>query len=231
VVQRGPSQAQLKALYEQQQRRAKRPRRQEQLARARVPEPRVVQLQREAHRELVLDAKRRENSMDRHLDNIHPAKRVAEPLAYYGRGFKGVEKDYRTSAATKREWGLRAWKDGDLMARGTSPWLKSCAEGNYFACGQLNQHNDDVHDILHPHHAIHRAAKPKKPVLPKPVFVKRKHKGVLGNLMDAMGLGDTSVANTEVLRSVPEMMPDHGLTGRGTAAEYNDGTVGYLSDH
>ena len=48
--------------------------------------------------------------------------------------------------------------------------------------------------------------------------------------MDVQGLGDTSVANTEVLRSVPEIrriMADWC----GTAAEYNDGTVGYLSDH
>jgi hypothetical protein len=188
----------------------------------RVPEPlSYYKKTREAR-------KAREDSFDRAFGRMHAVGRVAEPISYYGKGFTGVEKDYKTAKSTKEEWGLPAWKDGALGG-GNSQWLKACAEGNYFACGKIEKANDDVHDVLKPKHPIHRAAN-KGAAMPSPVFVAPRKKSVWSELMDAVGLGDSYYKNSQVLHSVPSMEPDAGLDARGTRKVYNDGTVGFLSD-
>jgi hypothetical protein len=202
-----------------------RPKQAKHLASHRVPEPLSYY---KKNRALIQE---RRDGFDRafdEIDRLHGKKqRVPEPLSYYGKGFKGAEKNYKTPSATKREWKLHAWKDGALLAKGTSPWLKACAEGNYFACGQLNKNNDEIRSVLQARAKRKPAAK--RPAL-KPVFVsQRKQKSVWGEFMDAVGLGDTYDKNTEVLHSVPMMEPDQGL-GRGKDKVFNDGTVGFLSD-
>ena len=193
----------------------------------RVPEPRSyykenrVWPQQLAHRvpELLSYYKKKrgarvehEDAFDRAFGRMHAAKRVAEPLSYYGQGFQGAERTYKTAASTKKEWHLPAWKDGALGG-GNNQWLKACAEGNYYACNQIEKHNDDVHDLLKPQHPIRPAARKAAPML-KAVYV-APHPSVWGQLMSAVGLGDSFYKNSEVLHSVPSMQPDSGLDSRG----------------
>jgi len=90
-----------------------------------------------------------EDAFDKAFGRLHVARRVPEPLSYYGKGFQGVEKDYKTAPSTKEVWKLPAWKDGALGG-GNTQWLKACAEGNYYACGKIEKSNDDIHDALLP---------------------------------------------------------------------------------
>ena len=58
--------------------------------------------------------KAREDAFDREFGRMHAATRVPEPLSYYGKGFTGVEKSYKTAHSTAAEWHSAAWKDGAL---------------------------------------------------------------------------------------------------------------------
>ena len=174
---------------------------QQQLAH-RVPEPlSYYKKNREAR-------KRREDAFDSEFGRMHAATSVPEPLSYYGKGFTGVEKGYKTARSTEKEWQLPAWKDGALGG-GNTQWLKACAEGNYYACGQLEKSNDDIHDVLKPKRKIRPAVKTTARV-PKAVFVTQKP-SVWGQIMKAIGLGDSYYKNTERTRTVPKMEPDSGI--------------------
>jgi len=194
---------------------------QQQLAK-RVPEPlSYYKKNREARKE-------HEDAFDRAFGRMHAVKRVPEPLSSYGKGFQGAEKNYKTALSTRREWHLPTWKDGALGG-GNTQWLKACAEGNYYACNKIEKHSDDVHDLLKPQHPIHSVIRNAAPPIPASVYVAHTHT-LWGQLMSAVGLGDSFYKNSEVLHSVPQMQPDAGLDSRGHTKEYNDGTVGYFSD-
>jgi len=168
----------------------------------RVPEPlSYYKKNREAR-------KAREDAFDREFGRMHAATRVPEPLSYYGKGFTGVEKSYKTAHSTAAEWHSAAWKDGALGG-GNTQWLKACAEGNYYACNKLEKNNDDIHDVLKPKHKVRPAVR-KTARVPTAVFVAQKP-SVWGQMMAAIGLGDSYYKNAEPLRQVPKMDPDSGM--------------------
>lgn len=140
-------------------------------------------------------------------------------------------KQYRTNAETKKEWASPAWKDGALSDTLDDQWLKSCGEGNAYACKHIADNNDALHDLLHPRHKYIRS-KPTIQAALAPVYVAKEQRGFLSSLMDSLGLGDSFVGNgdKEEVRPPPKMVPDQGLDNRGTRAVYNDGTVGEFSD-
>jgi hypothetical protein len=81
----------------------------------------------------------------------------------------------------------------------------------------------------HTHAYTHTHTHTAPPVMPAPVYTPTKSQGGLfSGLAKMLGLTDTYYAGGNGSPQVPKMVPDKGLTQRGSKAVYNDGTVADL---